>query len=362
MAKGLGNINPKSGNRDSLKMEELVKVFSLPKEASGEWQNLRFLPTDVISVAIHWVTIITPKEKKEINIPKLCLAHNPDDESTPTGKVCPYCELDDKLGGRAGVAYFTNAIVRDIQESEPKKVQKPSSKEKKSGHIQMGSDTWTPVRVIRLPNGLAGKISKIAQRNFEKGKKGKTHPVDHEEFGIDLAIQYDKDASASDAYSIDKGDRSPLSKTEKKYLTWDLSADLLEKIGLESEEEAKKEFKKLDFPGADTLGSDESDLSGDDSDDSDDDSDDDMKLGKSKKSSKKSKSKKKSKRDGSDDSDDSDDDEPKKKKKKSSSKSKSKSKSSSKDKKESSSKDKKSSSKSKSSSKDKKKKKKKASF
>lgn len=337
--RGLGNIQLKSGNRDSLKISEMVKTFELPKEAAGVWQNLRFISEGMLSVHTHWIDIITPKEKKEIRIPKLCLAFDAD--GNDTGKHCPYCELDDKLGGRPQVAHYINAIIRDIQENEPRKKQKPTSKEKKTGTIEINSDTWTPVRVVRITSGVAGKISKISQRNFKdmKKKKGTTYNVDDPKYGIDISIQFDKDASASDKYAIDKGERTPLSDKEKAYLHWDLSADILEKMGLESEEEAKKEFKKLNIVGADDI-SDNSDGS-DASDESDDDSDDDIPLSKSKKKSKSSSKKKSSSSDKK--------------------KSKSKSSSSDKKKKSSSSDKKKSSSKSKSSS-DKKKSKKKKPF
>ena len=358
--KGLGSINPKAGNNDSLKIDEIVDVYQLTKEAL-DWANFRLLPYGILSVGMHWVSIITPKEKKEINIPKVCLRHNPEDDEKPLDVHCPYCDLDSSVGGKAGVAYYVNAIVRDLQDNQPRKFQKPSSSEKKSGMIDIKSKTWTPIRVIRLTAGLATKLTKLAGRNIHKKKP---YPVDDVKYGIDLGIMYDAKAAGVDKYQLDKGSKTPLTKDEKKYLFWDLNVDILAKIGLETPEEAKKEFKKLEFQGGSIIDDSSDDSGSDGSDDSSDDDSDDVQLGKksskkksskSKKSSKKS-SKKKSKKDDSDDSDD----EPPVKKKKKSSKSKSRSKdkkSSSKDKKKSSSKDKKSSSKDKSS-----KKKKKAKF
>ena len=314
--RGFGSISPQTGSKDKLKMDDLVDLYQLSSEAKNTWVNLRFLPTDMLPVKTHWIKILAGKEKKEVKIPKLCVSFDPDAEGTPKeGTHCPYCELTQ--GGedstcQTSVAYYANAIIRDIQEDEPRKKVKPTTKERKSGMIEKGSKAWTPVRVVRMPNGLAGKLDGLTERNIVKSKNkkinGKVFPIDHEKYGIDIAIKYDPKAAGAEKYQLDKGERSPLTEEEQEYLYWDLSDDLYEKLGLESTDEAKKEFKRLDFVGGEEI---------DDDEDEDDDDDDDIGF-----ASKKKKGKKRrpvdddDDDDEDDDDDDEDDDEPVRKKKK----------------------------------------------
>ena len=284
MAKrGFGSISPQTGSKDKLKMDDLVDIFQLATEAKNQWVGLRFLSTDMLPVKTHWIKILAGKEKKEVKIPKLCVSFDPDAEGTPKeGTHCPYCELTqggDDATCQTSVAYYANALVRDIQEDEPRKKVKPTNREKKTGLMEKGSKAWSPVRVIRLPNGLAGKLDGLTERNIVKSKNkklnGKTFPIDDVKYGIDIAIKYDPKAAGAEKYQLDKGDRTPLTEEEQSYLVWDLSDDLYEKLGLEDSAEAKKEFKRLDFVG------------GEDIDDDDDDDEDDVGFASNKRKKKK---------------------------------------------------------------------------
>lgn len=305
MARGFDDINPKSGGNDRLKPEELWDIFPLAKEATS-WTNFRFLPGDMLPVKIHWIKIRAGKDKRETKIPKLCVTFDPDNESVPLeGEHCPYCELSGGQDGscQTSTAYYANVIVRDIQDNEPRKKSKPTASERKSGMKDLNSKTWTPVRVIRIPQGLAAKLKDLKQRNKQKGEYWS---ISDKKYGMDVGIKYDPDATGGDRYQVDRGEPNALEADELEYLVYDLGVDAYDKMGRESSEQAAAEFKKLDIIGADVIDDD------DDGDDlpsrrgrkskSDDDDDDDTPRRRRRRSS-------------SDDDDD-DDDAPRKRRKK----------------------------------------------
>ena len=309
---------PQGNNKDNAKIEELFDVYSISKESAGEWTSIRFLKSPVMPIKMHWIKIRAGKDKREVKIPKVCLAFDPKNPKKERGK-CPYCSLSHgpKATAQAPVTYYTLGIVRDIQDSEPKKTVKPSKAERKKGYKDIDSDTWTPVRVIRLPISLVGKLKKLEKLNTVKDKKTGSKvskAITDKKYGRDVNLMFDKDASGADAYQLQLGDeRTPLTDEELAYVGWDLSDPyaILEALGVEDIKQAKEEFKRMDFVG---------DLDVDDEDDDDDDDDDDLDLSSKKKKKKKSSDKKKSgKKKKKKSSDDDDDDEPKKKKKKKSS-------------------------------------------
>lgn len=356
---GFGTIKPKSGNKDSLKLHEVIEMHKWPDD---KWSVVRFLETPIISVKRHWINIVAGKEKKLITIPRYCLAHNILNEHEPRldkkGKPvkCPYCDLvhgrDDNASARAEFFYLANAIIREIQEDEPRKKSPPTKEEKASGFKDIRSKTWTPVRACRITSSVALRIQELSEGNTVKDKKtGKkvAYDVTHAKYGIDIRIKYKPKAAGTDKYSADADERSPLSEEEKGYLIWDLSDNLLDATGRTTFEQAVEDFKRMEVVGGDTPDDDDDDdddgysLGGkkgkkskkkkskaafsDDDDDSDsddsDDDDDEPKSSKKKKGSKDKKSKKRAFDDDDDDdsdSDDDDDDEPKKSKSKKGSK------------------------------------------
>lgn len=307
-----GDIDiPSNGNRDNAKIEELFDVYSASKDGKGAWVSLRFLPTPLIPIKVHWIKIRAGKEKKEVKIPKLCVSFDPLNAKQPRKdkehKSCPYCDLahGPQATAQSPIVYYTNAIVRDIQDSEPRKIVKPSKAERKAGFKDVDSDTWTPVRVIRLPLSVVTKLKKLEALNQVKDKATggkKTKPLTDPKFGRDINIMYDKDVQGTDAYSVQLGEgRSKLTETEAKYMMYDLTDPyaILEAMGLETVKEAKAEFKKLEFVGH--LDVEEGDDEDDDDDDDDMDLDDEPKKKKKKSSDKVKKKKKKKKSDDDDD-------------------------------------------------------------
>lgn len=334
MARGFGDIDPRTNKADRLKPDELWDIFPLSKEATS-WTDFRFLPTDLLPVKTHWIKIRAGKDKRETKIPKLCVSFDPDNETVPLeGTHCPYCELSTGENGacQTQTAYYANVIVRDLQEDEPRKKVEPTKAERKSGYKDPKTKTWTPVRVIRIPGGLAAKLQSLKERNKVKGK---FYQINDPKHGMDVAIKYDESAAGADKYQIDRGEQNALDEDELEYLVYDLGDDAYDKMGRETTEQAATEFKKLDIIGGTDIDDDEDDDddevptrkkkgkkrrrdeepdddADDDDDDDEDEDDDDAPRGRRGKKSRRAR------RSSIDDDDDDDDDAPRKRRKKSS--------------------------------------------
>lgn len=307
---GFGNLKPKTGGTDSLRLNEVIEMHSWP---SDEWSVVRFLPTPILPVRRHWIKIIAGKEKKEITIPRYCISFNPHDENEPRkdekGKdiECPYCSLTHGQDGSARYEFFylANAIVREIQEDEPRKKAQLTKEEKKTGFKDIRSKSWTPVRVCRITSSVAIRMQELSESNMVKTKKGKVaYDITHPKYGCDVRVKYKPKAAGTDKYSADKDERTPMTEEEQGYLVWKLDDELLDVTGRMGAKQALEDFKRMDIVGGDTV-----EGEGEGIDLGDDDDDDSGSFSKSKKSKKSSKSK----RSAFDDDDD--DDEPKKPKK-----------------------------------------------
>jgi len=280
---GIEKCKPKTGN-ERVDIGDIVDLFEFPK---GSWTSMRFLDHDPLSVANHWIDIVTKIGEKK-RFPKICVSWDAKTEDDKDGVTCPYC----KAGMNRVVTYYINAIIRDIQEDEPAKRAKLKDSERKTQKKEKGSKSWTPVRVVRLTSTLVARIQGLSDLNVHKVKGEKVpKPVSDNKYGMDVSIKYDEKAtSAANKYTINTGDKTELQDDELEYLVYDLEDDKLLKIlGQESVEQAKLEIKRLN---ANTNNN------------KDDDDDDDYDMSKSKK------------RRSHDDDDDDEDDEPKSKKKK----------------------------------------------
>ena len=341
----LDEIETRRNGNDSARIEELIDVFKWP---DGKWVQVRLMDRGLLPISTHWVPIIGSKTGKESKIPRLCLNIDPTSGKALKGK-CPYCELGDTA--RAQDHYYFNAIIRELQEDQPKKAVKPTSSERETGFKDIDSRSWTPVRAIRLPGGLLDQFK--AQKDLNKHKSKKTgetkkYAINHDKYGVDFNVMYDSTTKGAGKYKISKEGRTPLTEEELEYLVYDLDgAAIAKEMGLKTLEEALRDVKTLTFAsgkggkdddekskGRRVIDEDEDDVDLDEDDEPkkkgkkskhrDDDEDEEPKKKKGKKSkdededdeddedekpSKKSKKSKKSKhRDDDDDEDDEDED------------------------------------------------------
>jgi len=282
----LGDVKPKVG-RERVDLNDVLGMVVLPKD---KWVTVRLLPMDVLPVRRHWVNIIAGKDKREVKIPKICVAFDTTTEADKTGVHCPYCELADG----PEQFYLANVIVRSEQEDAPARL-KMTPEEKESGFKNNSSTSWTPVRVLRITSGLAKKIQGLKDLNRVKSKKtGKTltYDISDERYGCDIEVKYNSDAKGADKYQVQKGERSAITEDESAYLVYELNDSLLDEIGRETEKEAAAEFKRMQIVGEDEL--------------PDEDEEEEMSLGKKKKAPAK---KRKPADDDEDDEDEDDEDE-----------------------------------------------------
>lgn len=300
------------GRHDSLRLDECYEAV---KWIDKKWVEIRVLPRAPLHVKQAWIKIYGGKEKKEINIPRFIINHNPETGERIEGVTDPVAEYffnkqEDKKNGPIRISDFWlfNVIDRAVQEEgPPRKAGKPTKEEKKTGYKDINSSTWTPVRVARFTMTMIGRMGELSEDNIRKDKKtGKKAQYDASDakYGFDVKVKFKKDAPGTDKYSIDKvdGGAKPLTSEEQEYLVWKLDAALLDACGRMNEKQAKEDFKRMELVGGEEV-------------EDDDDEDDKPKKGKKsrslddddddKKSSKKSKKKP---------FDDDEDDKPKKKK------------------------------------------------
>ena len=330
------------GSADNFDMREVVEITKLEKS----WKPLRIIGPPV-SHSIHWFNFLT-KEGKVTSNNRHCLNFNSKTGKTDPDGPCPFCR-DLELKPKTEV--YVNTVDRDAQAAQPKKTKGPTKKEAKRVKWNGGeymfisgkdSSSWTCVSVLRVVATVGTSISEIVSLNRRKDKKSgetKPFPPSHKTYGFDIMVKYDSKAkSASNMYSVQKGDNSKITKDELDLLYWKIPTHDEAAPSLEDAEATIKWLKArlCDRSGERTF-PDAEDESGDDGkkkkkkkkkgkkkggfedkfDEDDEDEDEDSgKKKKKKKKKSKSKDEKKGKK-KSKDADDDDDEDVKKKKKKS---------------------------------------------
>lgn len=242
----LGDAKPKTRS-DAPRLEDLVDVLNLP---AGKWIQIRLLDTDILPIKTHWINIMTRTTNRQVRIPKLCVNFDPATEGVVKGVKCAYCEA----GLDGSTAYLANVLVRSRQEDAPSRI-RMTQEEKDSGFKDPGSESWTPVSVMRIPATLMQKIQGLKDLNKRKNRKtGKTatFDVNHPRFGIDLNIKYNPNAKGGDKYEINLAmDSGPLTEEELSYLVYDLSDDLIARMGRETPQESARSLEGMELVSAD---------------------------------------------------------------------------------------------------------------
>ena len=246
--RGFGRMKPQATRARAPMPHELCDMLDWPK--NGDPINVRIVG-DVVGFGIHKIKV-TKKDGSETTINKPCLAYDAETDSVDSTKPCPYCKLpsgSNEIQYNSHL-YFANVIVRELQEQAPRKLPQLTAKERKTGVKELGSSSWTPVRVMRIPSTLAQRLKKLGERNIvihPNTKAKKAFDVNHPKYGIDLEVSFDKNATPANMYSADKTESpsgkkySPLDEDEQGYLLYDLT----NLYTIEEMAEAKKEAKSL---------------------------------------------------------------------------------------------------------------------
>lgn len=286
MAK-FSNVKIPSANSDKKRLNELFESIVLKDNV---YKKIRIIG-EVFASAEAWVDIKT-KTGKKVSIPKYSRDLNPvTSEFEENG--CPY-----RRGGiNFKVVYYVNVIDRSEQDNEPRKKKDPTKEERKSGFKNITSETWTPVRVMRIPSSVATMLQGFSETNTKQNKKTgetKSYDIGHEKYGRDVLIKVNrKSKNPSQMYSLEKDSRTPLTEEETSYLVWDIDSAI--RSTWESTKNAEREWERLQKSMIVKKESDEdeNEVDLDDEDAVDIEDIDEKKSKKDKKKSKKDKSKKK---------------------------------------------------------------------
>lgn len=163
---------------DEKKWEDDVEWFSFPDDK----MVLIRIVGNVEVLARHWIKTLSNKM-----FPAWCPRLNQEEEFDHT-RPCPaHGDFEDK----AQKMIVANAIIRNMQErGDP-----------------------SPIKGIMLPHAVNDDLASIAE--LIKG-----NPADDEK-GVDLAVKYSSKAVGNKKWSIQRGDTTPLTDTERKYRRYD---------------------------------------------------------------------------------------------------------------------------------------------
>lgn len=249
---GLGDLPRPYSQRDRARapmVKELVKAVDWKAQAK-KWVTLRFLPIDLNDpnslayTGTVWVNKEIEKDGKvkEVSFSRIAGGFDP---KTGKFKTVKGKQVEDPFiangKGRLDTRYVLQAIVRDIPTSGKKS--KPAPDERKG--LLLGTATWTPVRVVDLPQSVVNAITAYKALNKVKKKDGKVEEYDvtHPIYGCDIMLKFDPDAKGPQKWAINKGERSKLSDEELKYARWSLSP-VVEAYSSLTPEQAQTDYNK----------------------------------------------------------------------------------------------------------------------
>lgn len=174
----------------------------------------------VSSVVKHWVPVIK-KDGSKTKFPVVCGSYDPETEQF-INDDCPQCRAEIEYSKH----YFSNFIDRELQENMPIKGKRDVIrvwKKKKKKFREPGDESWSPVRVFKIPISCAGQLKGIVGLNKHR-INGKFIPCElsDPEYGCDVFIKVDPDEPAPTMYDVQKADHSPLTKIEKMYKLYDI--------------------------------------------------------------------------------------------------------------------------------------------
>jgi hypothetical protein len=241
--KGFSGANP-SRRGKSERMENLVDMAEWPK---GDFKTYRMVGP-IYAVCNIWFTIATKTKPNGQSIPKMCL-----DLDGATDKFvsedCPYR----KSGlGRESKRYYVNVIDRDEQVDSrgklqdfppPRGLQMETHLGWKAYWAKKGDTRKTPCRILEIPDSCVATLNQMSKLNRAKDKSGQTKSfdLDDNQYGCDISIMIDESKKGAAKYVINKGERTPITLEERKYMFY--RPDLLKSERLE---EAKREMKDLE--------------------------------------------------------------------------------------------------------------------
>lgn len=227
----------------SIRPAEIVDVYNFPDD---KYVKMRLFG-DMISIPTYWVET-PPNKKGQVKMTSFgkpvsfaigCCSWDWETFSRDFQKEDPWRDFeqyerstgiarkDQKVQFRTEV--YMNAIIRSIQDDEPSSLKDWTDAEAETGCKEKDSDSWTPVRVVKLPYTIVDQIRNFKSQNTYRDEDGRIHAYDiyDPKYGVDVTIYKDSKAKGQGIYKINFGSNTPLTKAERNYLEYDL--DLLHK-------------------------------------------------------------------------------------------------------------------------------------
>lgn len=184
-----------------VRWDEKIPWYELPSD--GQWNQIRFFGP-VTPIASHWVE---SSRGRATRFPVLCLNFDTATGSYSKAGGCPICdEFDPKNSEVEAIkalsprmSGYAHAIIRKMQ-ADP---------------------TATPWRPIRLPMSIIINLQSLKSMNTHV-IDGITYHADVSDpyYGMDVYILYNSAASTpQQKYQVQRGNHSPLTEVETKYMS-----------------------------------------------------------------------------------------------------------------------------------------------
>lgn len=257
------------GKGDVRKPEDMVDVYALPDK---KYVKLRPFGS-VHPYQGHWIET-KKKDGGKGTYYYPCAAFDIESGQADSTKHCPFCADESGLV-RTSTDYFFNAIHRREQQNKPVKI-RATAGETESGFKEKSSESWTPVKAVRVTGATLRKIQGLKQLNTVENADGDSvnYGVSHPKYGADISIKKDKDLPPATMYDVQFGAQTALTKEERAYLIWDLNALMVTPTEKDAESEYMKWATRMGLKKAGPAKGKKSVDADDDGDDSDEDDED----------------------------------------------------------------------------------------
>jgi len=260
MPKSWGDTKPNSGQ---IKWQELLDWYKFQPVKKMEFNLIRLLGP-IMSACYHWVEV-QKKDGNKVNFPMTCSGYNPDTEETDESK-CPGCRA--KIDQQK--FYFQNCIIRQLQEDKPAKAKDITDfpTEMKKKYREVGDESWTPIKVVRITTTCATQLRDIFKLNRHKiGGVITPKDVSDPKYGLDVFVKYDPDQPPISMYNIQKGDPTPLNEEELGYKLFNLEVVKTDAIKAEKDlirlghlKRSQAVFSKIEEENEDDIPDDDDDM------------------------------------------------------------------------------------------------------
>lgn len=224
-----GDVRTNTGNDKQPSIKDQVDQLKFPPD--------KFVTVRIISPVFMYAGYWVATKKKDGSPTRFYMpspSYNPESQSFDSTVFDPFFEISK---GEKGVERdsrmiqiqkygYCCAIIMHEEARRPERIPRPTEQELKTGFKEKDSDSWTPVKVLRLSSTMMEQIAGIAQTNIVTNRntgEQKAMSIAHPQFGMTIRIKHSPKKPAASQYQILPGEKMPLNDRQKKYLTWDLS-------------------------------------------------------------------------------------------------------------------------------------------